>query len=219
VMRVSRCQGGDDALFGSSVRHDHKIRIAIDKATLVRDDLHYDRYYRSENIIEVEMSQSQWAEFLTSMNMGGGTPCTIRRLPVYEKVKRTESVPTLPKREQFAAEFKRQLHKLTQGLKEHTDKAEEILAKKTINKSDREALRNVYYHVHRIVTDSIPFMQTMWNEQMDKTLHEVKGEFEAFMESAATARGLKELYEQVKGGAGTILQLEKEDVIDVEDAD
>ena len=77
---IGRSQSsGKVALFGSSIKHHDIINLRISPAFMDRD-LNYDRYY-AENLpyIEIAMSQSQFAQAITSLNMGAGVPVTLTR--------------------------------------------------------------------------------------------------------------------------------------------
>ena len=63
------------ALFGSSIKHKDTIRLEISHGELERG-LNHDWYHANKCIVECEMSQSQFAEAITSMNMGDGVPVT-----------------------------------------------------------------------------------------------------------------------------------------------
>jgi hypothetical protein len=77
--RVS--QGGAGAvLFDSDVRHNHYVILRIGRASR-RRDLHRDWVGESGGrgeLVEVAMSEAQWASMISSMNTSG-VPCTIRR--------------------------------------------------------------------------------------------------------------------------------------------
>jgi len=67
-------------LFGSSIQHSHTIRLKIAPAKIDRM-LNRDWFHaNTKPYIEVEMSYSQFAEAITSMNVGDGVPVTLRRL-------------------------------------------------------------------------------------------------------------------------------------------
>lgn len=71
--------GGGSILFDSDVRHGHTVGIKV-YAAQRRRDLHRD-WIGTDNrmpIVEVEMSEAQWASFVSSMGHGDGVPCTIR---------------------------------------------------------------------------------------------------------------------------------------------
>lgn len=97
----SQCSG-KQALFGSSIKHHDIINLRISPAFMDRD-LNYDRYY-AENLpyIEIAMSQSQFAQAITSLNMGAGVPVTLTRL----NGEYIEPCPFVDKREQFSNEFR-----------------------------------------------------------------------------------------------------------------
>jgi hypothetical protein len=66
------------ALFDSDIRHQHYVAVRISTARRKRD-LSRDWITQDKEFVEVEMSIAQWAEFVSSMNVGNGVPCTIRR--------------------------------------------------------------------------------------------------------------------------------------------
>ena len=77
MLSFSRAHGGHSNLFGSSIQHRDTIHMVLKEGTVSRD-LNEDWYLGGPEIVEVEMSQSQFAELITSMNMGSGVPCTIK---------------------------------------------------------------------------------------------------------------------------------------------
>lgn len=77
MMRVSRHSVTPGAiLFDSDIRHGHTVVVTIETATRDRD-LHRDWIHGGNQLIEVEMSESQWAAFVSSMGTQG-TPVTLR---------------------------------------------------------------------------------------------------------------------------------------------
>lgn len=65
-------------LFDSDIRHHHSVIVTIGTAVRSRQ-LNRDWMRRKQDFVEVEMSEAQWASFVSSMNAGDGVPCTIRR--------------------------------------------------------------------------------------------------------------------------------------------
>jgi hypothetical protein len=67
------------ALFDSDVRHQHAVTITVQGAGR-RRSLHHD-YVSGQGpvYVEVTMSEAQWASFVSTMNVGDGVPCTVRR--------------------------------------------------------------------------------------------------------------------------------------------
>lgn len=82
--RVSSSPPGT-ALFDSDIRHQHYVVLRLSRTTRKRD-LGHDFKHGGEQIVEVAMSEAQWASFVSTMNVGQGVPCTIERVG-------TESMP------------------------------------------------------------------------------------------------------------------------------
>lgn len=74
--RVSSTPGA--VLFDSDIRHSHTVRIRLSTGVRKRS-LHRDWLGADRQVVEVEMSEAQWASFVSTMNVGDGVPCTIRR--------------------------------------------------------------------------------------------------------------------------------------------
>ena len=95
-------------LFGSSIQHSHTIKLKIAPAKIDRM-LNRDWFHaNTKPYIEVEMSYSQFAEAITSMNVGDGVPVTLRRLDD----KRIEDCPQFDKRQEFEKEFEKEMLKI-----------------------------------------------------------------------------------------------------------
>lgn len=74
--RLSSTPG--QVLFDSDITHQHTVRITVQGAVR-RRDLHHDWIHESgPAIVEVELSEAQWASFVSSMNTSG-VSCTIRQ--------------------------------------------------------------------------------------------------------------------------------------------
>lgn len=82
LISVSRSQTGPvgATLFDSDIQHRNTVTVTVRKAERKRD-LHHDFIHpqsRQAVLSEVQMSEAQWASFVSSMNTGNGVPCTIR---------------------------------------------------------------------------------------------------------------------------------------------
>lgn len=197
MLRIGRHTGHDTALFGSSIPHRDTVRLSILPGVVERD-LNRDHYY-SERLpyIEVEMSQLQFAEAITSMNMGSGIPVTLRELNG-----KTMGKPAFKnKRMQFEQEFKERMVNLEARLSHLTENTEDILTnKKSINKGDRNTILNELNALKRELVSNIPFIASSYNEQMDKTAQEAKAEVEAFTINKVNQLGLEKLNDLYKQG-------------------
>src|SRR5687767_12050919 len=73
---ASRVSGSIN-LYGSDFRHNHYVIVSIHRSVLDRD-LSHDWPFPRQEIIEVALSESQWAHFVSSLNAGSGAQCTIQ---------------------------------------------------------------------------------------------------------------------------------------------
>lgn len=73
---ASRTYGGGRALYGSDFRHNSSVTIRISESEVTRD-LSRDWPHATREIVEVTLSEAQWATFVSSLNMGEGTQCTL----------------------------------------------------------------------------------------------------------------------------------------------
>lgn len=78
MIGASRVQSTGSVLFDSDIKHHHTVTVRIGTASRDRH-LHRDWLHNTQEFVEVEMSEAQWASFVSSMGVGGGVPCTIRR--------------------------------------------------------------------------------------------------------------------------------------------
>ena len=192
LLSFSRVSGGSRNLFGSSITHDNTITMRVLPAKVDRH-LNTDWYHKSgKSYLEVEMSYSQFAEVITSMNMGDGFPVTLR----YLDGKKIPDPSFTNKRLQFEDEFRDRMEEIENKLSKITEESKDILTnKKTINKGDREQILNQINSLKQEVSSNIPFVLTCFNEQMDKTVKEAKGEVEAFTQHKMHSLGMEKLEE------------------------
>ena len=150
------------------------------------------------------MSQSQWAEMVSSIGIGEGTPCTIR----YMNGKRLENCPYVSVREQFDDEFDDSVRESLEGLRNAVAACEELLGKKSVTKADREQILSLIRKAYRDVSDAVPFIKKQFTEQMDNTVKEARGEIEAFAMTHMLAHVLgKEGPKQITGAEDSVVSI------------
>ena len=193
TLAFSRRNGGNTPLFGSSIEHRDTIAMTLYHADITRG-LHYDSIYGDKKIVEVEMSYSQFAEAITSMNMGTGVPVTIRWT---EKDGRIPDCDFISKREQFADEFKEKRKEVTMESQQIIKDVTELFnQKKTLTKSDKQEILSKLNKLSMEIGCNMDFIAEQFNEQMDKTVMEAKGEIESFCQNKINSIAQAALVEQ-----------------------
>ena len=189
MVGLSRFSGGDQVYFGSSIKHSGGITLRI-KGAKVERGFGRDWYFGTNLICEVDLSPSQFTELITNMNVGDGVPCTIK----YAHNKVMEKPPFSNKRLQFEDEFKEGFTEVANQLKDITEKAEAMLKnKKPLNASERAEILDSLNKCHSFLSSHMPFMAKQFNEQMDLTVKEAKGEVDNFVTQAITRLGMEKL--------------------------
>ena len=139
ILHIARTSGGGSAirLFGSPLAtHYGTIRLSISKGKWIHGHNH-DRYYgMNKDYVEVEMSAAQFADAITSLNLGSGTPCTIR----YVQGVRVDSPPEhATEAEHIRDNFENTLDKYKAKAHTYRKKIEELTGK--LSTKAREEIR------------------------------------------------------------------------------
>lgn len=188
MVGLSRCTGRV-RLFGSAIPyHDNFIALRIHHAerthTLARD------WYRAQTItpiIEVFISAAQFADMITSMNMGEGVPCTIKYL---DRVRLEEPPDLETEAEKVQTDFKDDIREVAAKLKEARSEVEELLSKKSLNKGDRAKIQEKFDGIVRHVASNVPFVLESFQEATEKVVTHAKAEVEAFTTTRIMAAGM-----------------------------
>lgn len=177
--------GGGAVLFDSDILHSHTVRVRLMVASRKRD-LSHDWIHGEEQIIEVEMSEAQWASFVSSMNAGDGVPCTVRW-------RDGEWIPGFeldPRLGVTMAETKASAQKAFDGIKDAMEKYQEILADKTAKAADRrEALHWLQSQINNAVPN-VTYAGDQLVKQAEDVVQKMRSDVEAIVVGKARQLGM-----------------------------
>ncbi len=172
---VHRVQG-QATLYASDFSHQHYMTVLICRSELHRG-LSNDHHFSGEELIEVALSESQWATFVSSAGVGGGTPCTLER---FDRV----SVPGIERTTDRRAQFKGEL-------RERLGKAQrELAALKAEVQTGTRAKGRLMDHIHQIemnLDGNVGFVADQFDEHIERTVEAAKAEILAFTGRAQRA--------------------------------
>lgn len=184
---------GNPKLFHSALEHHYNyVTLSIKNGTLIRSDSG-DRLYgpMHGNIVEVDLSASQFAELLTTMNIGVGVACTIRSV-AGKQVPPPPDIDSQP--ENLRAEFRDRARDFTNLILKETEEVGTLLKDKAnLNKADRAKIQGILTRVAQELAQNMPFFLTMYQEATEKVADAAKAEIEGFMVSAVRQAGLAAL--------------------------
>ena len=178
---VHRSQGSGRSLYASDLQHHASLTIRIHESELCRG-LSHDWRHQKREYIEVELSEAQWAAFVSSVGMGGGVPCTLRHF-------NGENIAGLPaprpRSDQFSAEIVEDMARI---LKRCDD-----LAAGAKNKAQLSEINQLRQELEQ----NLPFVAKSFAKQMEATVEAAKSEVHGYMTGAIHRAGLDVLGAQM----------------------
>jgi hypothetical protein len=197
MLAFHRVSGGDPNLFGSSVKHNQKILLAL-KEGHVRRDLNTNWYGGDRTLFEVEMSYTQFADLISAMNVGDGVPVTIRYTKELGQVK---GMPITNPRKQFLDEFSQKNADAEDDTIALLEKLQAIFSeKRALRASEKEDILRTLDKIKASLTSHNDFMIRQFDETMEKITTEAKGEVEAFVQTKMQTLALSALRDQLEPG-------------------
>lgn len=191
VVQAARVSGLA-TLFGSAVQHQHYIVLSVGRAQKSVSDLGEERisalnHVRGE-LVEVAMSEAQWGQLLSSMNVAGGAPCTIQHVG-------RERQPACPA-DRFAENFHEAIEA---GVREVAADIQALRAElvarfadpKPIGKSERAQIAGKLDAVSRQIEDKLPYVQRVLHEKVEEQVEAAKSDIDGFLQHKLQALGLR----------------------------
>lgn len=198
MIQLHRTSGGAKRrLFGSSIRdHAHTVRLTITDNAIRKHSLSSDSYSASfkNEVVEVEMSAAQFAEFLTTQNVGFGIPCTVTR----KLGKRVEPIPELEvETDKIRTGFEAKMRTTAVGLKKARDSARAVIdAAKLSQKGKDELYKQLVGPIDQAITEltlNAPFVMDMFEEATERITKTAKAELDALVTHAIVVTGIEAL--------------------------
>jgi hypothetical protein len=166
------------SLFDSEIKHTHVVTLSIQGATRKRD-LNRDWIYPdSTPLVEIQMSEAQWASMISSFHDGGGTSCTIS----YTKQDgHTQEIPFAPRMQHSMDEVKeaahRQYAKVLEALR---------LVEEKPNKGNIKHLRTMLENADR----NVAYTAKSMTEHAENVVQKARADIEAMVVQHAEHLGL-----------------------------
>lgn len=176
--------GGAGVLFGSDINHNQCVSIKICRADLSRNLSNDWIHPSSMPIVEINMSHSQFAEFITGNGRASGTPCTLAYAPA--RGTPTEVMPGIEKLETKAETFRKEIrNSATEQMAKvmaSVVEMEKMLEEGTISKKTLKALVfNMRCHVDN-TPGNMAFVVEQAEEALEKAVTHARIEVEALIE-------------------------------------
>lgn len=176
--------GGGAVLFQSDIKHGSTVRITLETATRKRD-LNTDWVHAEKQVVEVELSEAQWASFVSSMNTSG-VPATLRWTQADGQL---PELPYEPRLKESMDEVRGAAEKLFSKAQAAMADYEQALADKAPAKVRNEALRKLHYTLANS-EPNMTFAAQSLNEHTENVVQKARADIEAMAYTAAAQHGL-----------------------------
>lgn len=189
LISINRMHGTPTPLFRSPVKVGDVICLSISRAHESHNGIHSGGVYdEGLPIVEVWMSEVQFAEAITRLNHGVGVPCTLRRIErevieLPKEVHQTEAG-------RIRAAFKRQVKEQMASIEARRERIMELLERGGVGKARAKEVKSELNDLIRMFVDSAPFVMERFEEEVHAVVAEAKTEVAAYTEARIREIGL-----------------------------
>lgn len=174
-------------LFDSPIKHSNWLALRISRCKVYRS-LYQTRRHTTKELIEVYLSQTQFAEMITSISQGEGSACTISRINRVAVANPPEDENEHDKiRLEFEKKMRSVADKFTGDIKAITVRLDD---KAPLKASERSELKEKLRMLEQELRMNMPFVQECFVEAVEKNLHVAKTEINYHAQLVATQRNL-----------------------------
>lgn len=187
--------GRGHAMVGSPLKHHSLVHLVIKSAEKHRK-YGKENFYGDKIIVDLYMTEHQWAEHVSSFGMGSGVPVTLNYKPAdgYSLMACGE-----PPHNTAQASHSDDVEKAVAKAKGHVDQLAAVVGEMTqkgaskVKASDLQALRDATIQVQNWLSSNLPFVQKCFEEAMEKTVASAKAEVVGFTSNMLMRAGLESL--------------------------
>jgi hypothetical protein len=184
MIGVSRISGHAN-LYGSDFSHNHFVAIRINKSHVTRS-LSHDWPFAKEEIIEVFLSEAQWATFVSSVGIGSGVQCTLHHL-------NGQVVPELPTPASMQKTFDAELTSHMVEASSQLSKAQELIRTSKLSKTAQDEVLSVLNSAKQNISVNLEFVAESFGNHMEKTTEKAKVEVNAYITQMVNRAGITSL--------------------------
>ena len=186
--------GAGQRCYGSDLEHHNTVRIQVKESRYERG-LSNDNYHSGKTVMEVMFTTLQWAEFLTSIGNGSGTPCTIK---YRADLGRTPDLPDLrePHHQVFRSEAKESIDRALASAREADELLSRLMGAGSVKKADLKEVQARLRKAQQDLSSNLPFVMEQFEEATERVVNDAKHEITAHFSRVTQDYGLRALAAQ-----------------------
>lgn len=185
-LEITRTSGSTE-LYDSEFRHQNFISIRLNRSELHRS-LARDWHFAKDRLFEVNLSEAQWATFVSAIGTGGGVPCTVKY------VAHEGHMPQIPPRKQediYQREGEKAIEETIANLASLRSKIADAACK--LSKSQQASLILEVDRAMSKLNGTLPFIAKSFAEHMENTVEKAKAEVHGYVQAHVVRAGLAAL--------------------------
>lgn len=169
MVGFGRCCGNPGPLFGAiGDSHEVYIKLSIKRATVSRSGTEFESTGPRGELIEVDMTEPQFAQLLSSLNVGNGSPCTLR----YFGGERVPDPPQSPSLSMIRDELMKTKREHVDAMRVQLEQMRELLATNTCGPSHRLAIQTQLERVVDLFDDTAQDMIAQFDRYASRIVAE-----------------------------------------------
>lgn len=185
MISVDRMTGGMVRLFGSSVAHQNMIMIRLHEAEEMSSP-HHSWFSARKLIAEVMLSESQWAKFVSSPNVGDGVPCTIRQVIEGDTLASPPEIDDESPHEKRKSDIEASVKKMTEQFAAAVAQIDTMLAAAgAVSKTELRKIRNTLLHPVDYAAGTAAFIAEQLTDHGERVVADIKQEVDAYVTTMA----------------------------------
>ena len=189
MLGFARCQTTGSALYGSSIKHTNIIRLEL-KTSECERSLNKNYYFGRKRLFVVDMSMSQYAELISSMNCGDGIPVTIREI----NGEMLEDCPYVNETKEHYDDFKKDYKELNaKALNLIENLTERFKSSKPMGKKEKDEVLSTLLQFRYDLDENNSFRDEQFRKHMEKVTADAKAEVESFFDNKLRSIALSKL--------------------------
>ena len=170
VISVSK-MSGNTRLFDSEFSHQNFITMRV-KPAYVDRHLSRDWIHSRDPIVEVSMSEHQWARMLSSIGVGEGVPCTLQRIG-------KEMMPAIPKLDTGTDKHVKEMLGHLDSMQEEVHALKSAIAETKMTKTAMKGLLSRVERIRMVASSNLKFVANSFSEHIEETVEAAKTEVAA----------------------------------------
>lgn len=191
LVSFHRVYGHSGFMFGSDVLSENFIELRIARGEKIYDESLGFHYYPTDDLITVKMTNTQFAELLTNMNVGCGVPCTIEDINGKAVEQQTE-IPD-PLLQEFKKTFMGRSKDILNSLNKTKDELCSLIDKKNLTKKDQERMKSLLSRYITEIRCNMPFFINQYKEETANVVQRARAEIDAALQGSVIRAGIKAL--------------------------